>query len=232
MHCVGLLQEKGKKVEEGTHAELMQIDVVKGKAPKTEAAEAATADAAATAAATAAAKEDKTPAQAKEAAGPADAGKEGDEEKDDGEAAAAAGEGAGGGGGGGPQARGQAIDAPKDEEVTLSGFYHLMWDTQMVRLSLRCRLGLDPKVHLFIAWLARLSLRPSIRHSVQLDRSPVLALLTRVCGCVQGEETFADAKLMSDEQLTGKLSYHVNEVKRLEAEADERKRTPSKEQTD
>jgi ABC-type multidrug transport system fused ATPase/permease subunit len=37
-----------------------------------------------------------------------------------------------------------------------------------------------------------------------------------------GEETFADAKLMSDEQLQGKLRFHRDEVARLEAEEGER----------
>ena len=168
-----VLQEKGKKVEEGTHAELMQIDVVKGEAPKTEAAEAAEAaaaddadDAAAAAAAAAAAKEEKTPAQAKEAAaaGPADAGKEGDEEKDDGEKDDS--EAAGGEGGGGPQAGGQAKEAPKDEEVTLSGFYHLMWDTQMVRLSVSpLPLGLGPQ-RPSIYSLADTSISPPVHPSL------------------------------------------------------------------
>ena len=164
-----VLQEKGKKVEEGTHAELMQIDVVKGKAPKTEAAEAAAADDAddaAAAAAAAAAKEEKTPAQAKEAAaaGPADAGKEGDEEKDDGEKDDS--EAAGGEGGGGPQAGGQAKEAPKDEEVTLSGFYHLMWDTQMVRLSVSpLPLGLGPQ-RPSIYSLADTSISPPVHPSL------------------------------------------------------------------
>lgn len=31
------------------------------------------------------------------------------------------------------QAGGQAKEPPADEQLTLSGFYHLMWDTQMVR---------------------------------------------------------------------------------------------------
>jgi hypothetical protein len=48
----------------------------------------------------------------------------------------------------------------------------------------------------------------------------------------QGEETFADAKLMTDDQLEGKLRFHNTEVERLEAEAEVRKRKPSKEEDD
>lgn len=84
-------------MEEGTHAELMKIDVVKGKPPKTSAGDAE-----------AAAKDDTEKALTNVNA---------DE----------SGEATGGG-----EAGGQA-KAAVDEEVTLSGFYHLMWDTQMVR---------------------------------------------------------------------------------------------------
>ena len=49
---------------------------------------------------------------------------------------------------------------------------------------------------------------------------------------LQGEETFADAKLMTDEQLEGKLSFHASEVTRLEGEVEARKVTPSKEQAE
>lgn len=85
-------------MEEGTHAELMKIDVVKGKPPKKSA--------------------DDTEAAAKA-----------DEQK----ALAAAKADESGDAAGGGEAGGQAKEAPADEEVTLSGFYHLMWDTQMVR---------------------------------------------------------------------------------------------------
>jgi hypothetical protein len=49
---------------------------------------------------------------------------------------------------------------------------------------------------------------------------------------LQGEETFADAKLMTDDQLEGKLRFHNNEVDRLQTEAEARKLTPSKEESD
>ena len=84
-------------MEEGTHAELMKIDVVKGKPPKS--------------------------AGDAEAAAKDDAEKASTDVNDD-----ESGDATGGG-----EAGGQAKAAPVDEEVTLSGFYHLMWDTQMVR---------------------------------------------------------------------------------------------------
>ena len=90
-------QDQGKKVEEGTHAELMKIDVVKGKPPKS--------------------------ADDTEAAAKADEQKVLVDAKAD-----ESGDATGGG-----EAGGQAKEAPAGEEVTLSGFYHLMWDTQMVR---------------------------------------------------------------------------------------------------
>ena len=93
-------QDKGKKVEEGTHAELMKIDVVKGKPLK-------------------------MPADDTEAAAKADEQKALVDAKAD-----ESGDATGGG-----EAGGQAKEAPADEEVTLAGFYHLMWDTQMVRLN-------------------------------------------------------------------------------------------------
>ena len=93
-------EDKGKKVEEGTHAELMKIDVVKGKPPK-------------------------IPADDTEAAAKADEQKALVDAKAD-----ESGDATGGG-----EAGGQAKEAPADEEVTLAGFYHLMWDTQMVRLN-------------------------------------------------------------------------------------------------
>ena len=37
---------------------------------------------------------------------------------------------------------------------------------------------------------------------------------------------------MTDEQLEGKLRFHHTEVEKLEAEAEARKRTPSKEEDD
>ena len=52
------------------------------------------------------------------------------------------------------------------------------------------------------------------------------------CNSLQGEQTFADAKVMTDEQLEGKLRFHTGEVQRLEGEVEARKRTPSKEQVE
>lgn len=62
-------------------------------------------------------------------------------------------------------------DTEQEGDPILSGFYHVMWDTQM------------------------------------------------------GEETFADPKLMSKEQLAGKLRYLRGEVRTLEAEEQQRIRT-------
>jgi len=106
--------DKGSKVEEGTHAELMAIDVETEEVP-------ADADAAGT---------------------------------------DAAGEGEGEGEGG----SGSTTTAAATVTVTKKGFYHKMWDTQM------------------------------------------------------GEETFADAGAMSDEQLRDKLRVLRDEVQRLEGE--------------
>lgn len=92
-------------MEEGTHAELMKIDVVKGKPLEK------TSDDATSHSDEQKAKEAKADV-AKAVVGEATEVAEG--KKDN-------------------QAGGQAKDAPADEEVTLSGFYHLMWDTQMVR---------------------------------------------------------------------------------------------------
>eukprot|EP01044_Picomonas_judraskeda_P031976 COSAG03_NODE_12170_length_558_cov_0.899782_1_plen_81_part_00 len=80
-------------MEEGTHAELMQIDVIKGKPAK---------------------KSGDDP----EAVAKTDEQTKTDDKTDE---------------TGGGHASGLAKEAPVDEEVTLSGFYHLMWDTQMVR---------------------------------------------------------------------------------------------------
>ena len=98
-----IVMEQGRKVEEGTHAELMAIDVVKSKpAPVPASAPSFTCTAA-------------------------------------------------------------------EPEITVAGFYHLMWDTQM------------------------------------------------------GEETFADATLMSAEQLRGKLDYYREQVAWLEGVEQARK---------
>ena len=76
----------------------------------------------------------------------------------------------------------------------------------------------------------------------RLCTAPIRSVVRSVSWCsvptrclppsLQGEETFADAKLMTDEQLEGKLRFHASEVKRLEGEAEARKVTPSKEQAE
>ena len=93
-------------MEEGTHAELMKIDVVKGKTKKS-------ADDTDKAAETKG-QETSTDSTASAVDAATSVGGEKASTVEN-------------------QAGGQAKNPAGNEEVTLSGFYHLMWDTQMVR---------------------------------------------------------------------------------------------------
>ena len=81
-----------------------------------------------------------------------------------------------------------------------------------------------------VTWLCAASLLLPLRqHSASTD---CMSRVCWLCNSSQGEESFADAKLMTDEQLEGKLRFHTGEVERLEGEVEARKRTPSKEQAE